>query len=166
MLKNNNISYRCACVCDLRCVSSSHISAFPSAHACFPCVFVWLSRSRAARPDTRIDGWFGLPHATIVVPPRPARARSPNLQRTEGDTIALQPPGTRVRLREQQRFDLYRAPSFSRSRSVFQVTRGSQKRETYEWTLLIPAAMIWICECFHSEATTTFLINYLLIYIK
>lgn len=161
MLKKNNISYRCACVCALRCVSSSHISAFPSAHACFPCVFVWLSRSRAARADTRIDGWFWLPHATIVVPPRPALARSPNLQRTEGDTIAFQPPGTRVRLRELQRFDLYRAPSFSRSRSVFQVTRGSQD----EWTLLIPAAMLWICKCFHSEATTTSLINYLLIYM-
>lgn len=36
------------------------------------------------------------------------RARTPNLQRTEGDTIALQPPGTRARLRELHRFDLRR----------------------------------------------------------
>lgn len=133
------------CVCDLRCVSSSHISA------CFPCVFVWLSRSRAARPDTRIDGWFWLPHATIVVPPRPARARTPNLQRTEGDTIALQPPGTRARLRELHRFDLRR--TFILTLALRVPGHAWQSGEIYEWTLLIPAAMIWICRCFHSEAT-------------
>lgn len=111
------------------CVSSSHRSA---ARARVPCVSAflllsmvsaWLSRSRARDPRASARNYCWS-----------ACARSPNRQRTEGDTVAHARAWAGT---------LWSSP-FTFHSHARALCLGSRAWQIYEWTLLTPAAMICV----------------------